>query len=201
MKEEGYYKRWLIPQIVLNDKSDYASRPVGNLPEFMHLENSLNNNIQLSIYIHCAITAHLSDDDERKFSMATPLRIVKSIERIWGKEGNVLNSHRILQDYDKALYAFRVVYEASGKMVPKLGNRSGHRNHAAGMNRYSWRGVRVKKLLVEEIERWLHLDALEVKIQRTVKLIQTLTNQDGAETQGLISSEGEEEDDSDNDSV
>ena len=48
---------------------------------------------------------------------------------------------------------------------------------------------------------WLHSDTLEVKGQRTAEFIQTLTNQDDADARGLISSEGEEDDDSDNESV
>ena len=75
-----------------------------------------------------------------------------------------------------------LVYEANGKMVPELGNHLRHRNHTAGRNRDSWGGLRVKNLLVEKIGHWLHLDALEVKIQRTAELIRTSTNQDGADT-------------------
>ena len=62
-------------------------------------------------------------------------------------------------------------------------------------------GIKVKNLLVKEIGCWFHLDALEVKSQRTAKLIRTLTNQDDSDTHGVISSEGEEDDDSDNDDV
>ena len=93
------------------------------------------------------------------------------------------------------------MYEVCGKMVLELGNSSGYRNHAAGRNRDSWGGVRVNNFLVEDIGRWLHSDAHEVKSQRTAKFIQTLTNQDDADARGLISGEGEEDDDSDNESV
>ena len=86
------------------------------------------------------------------------------------------NSRRILQDCDKIIYAFGVVYEAGGKMVPESGNHPGHRNHTSGRKRDSWRGVRVKNILMEEIGRLLDSDTLEVKIQRTAELIQTLTN-------------------------
>ena len=86
-------------------------------------------------------------------------------------------------------------------MVPKLGNRSGYRNHAVGRNMYSWEGVRVTNILLVEIGSWLHSEALEVKSQTTVELIQTLINRDDADARGVISSEGEEEDDSKNDSL
>ena len=56
----------------------------------------------------------------------------------------------------------------------------------------------MKSLFMKEIGRWLHSDAIKIKSQRTAELIQTLTNQDDADVRGLISSEREEEDDSDN---
>ena len=87
MKEKGYYKRWLIPQLDLNDGTTYACRPVGNRPEWMPLDNSLNNDIQLNFSLHCAITAHLDDSDPRKFSFATPSTIVSGIKRIYGNDG------------------------------------------------------------------------------------------------------------------
>ena len=159
MKREGYYKRWLIPQLGCNEGTVYKYRPVGNSPEFMPLDMSLNNDIQISLSLHCAITAHLPDDDPRKFSMGTPNTIVRGIERLWGTGGNVPSSRRIIQDCDKALIAFGIVFRAGGKMVPGLANRSGHRNHAAGRNQAGWGGVRVKNLLVEEVGRWLHPEA------------------------------------------
>ena len=97
MKEKGYYKRWLIPQLHLNDGTVYVCKPVGNRPEWMPLDNVLNNDIQSSLSLHCAITAHLSDEDPRKFSMAPPSRIVSRIERLYGNDGgNVPSSRRIM---------------------------------------------------------------------------------------------------------
>ena len=93
MKREGYYKRWLIPQKGCNADTVYANRPVGNSPEFMPLDNSLNQDIQVSLSLHCAVSAHLPDDDSRKFSMRTPNTIVEAIGKIWGEaEGNVPKS-------------------------------------------------------------------------------------------------------------
>ena len=59
-----------------------ADRPVGNRPEWMPLDNSLNNDIQSSLSLHCAITAYLRDDDPRKFSLSTPSTIVPGINLI-----------------------------------------------------------------------------------------------------------------------
>ena len=118
MKEKGYYSRWLIPQLGLNGGTIYAYRPVGNRPEWMPLDNSLNNDIQSALSLHCAITAHLDDGDIRKFSFATPLTIVSGIQRIYNNPAgsNVPSSKRTVQDCNKALRAFGLVYEHNGGM-------------------------------------------------------------------------------------
>ena len=179
MKEQGYYSRWLIPQLGLNFGTVYANRPVGNRPEWMPLDNSLNNDIQSALSLHCAITAYLPDDDERKFSFATPLTIVSGIRRIYNDPtcSNVPCSKRIVQDCEKALTAFGAVYEHRGAMVPGLANRNGHRNIAAGRNTAGWGGVRVKNLLVSEVNRWLHADAVSAKNSRTADVIVRLARE------------------------
>ena len=153
MKRKGYYKRWLIPQLGCNGNTIYDSRPVGNSPEWMPLDNALNNDIHQSLSLYCAITSHLPADDPRKFSMATPKTIVRGIERLWvtAEGGNVPSSDRIKHDCDKVLRAFGTVFRNGGKMVPGLANRSGHRNHVVGRNNEGWGGARVKNVLVEEI--------------------------------------------------
>ena len=83
MKEVDIYKRWLLPKNNLNGGTTYSGRPVGNSPEFMPLDNALNNDIQQSLSLHCAITLELDDNDERKFSMRTPNEISKGIRRIF----------------------------------------------------------------------------------------------------------------------
>ena len=179
MKEEGYYKRWLIPQNGLNAGTVYFCRPVGNRPEFIPWDNSLNADIQFSLSLHCALTVHLDDNDERKFSMRTPLTIVNGIRRLWGNEGgNVPSSKRIMEDCERALRAFGIVYEHGGRMVPGLANRNGHRNHIAGRNREGWGGLRVKNLLVEETTRWLHPDAISSKNERTEEVLLNLARDD-----------------------
>ena len=140
----------------------------------MPLDNLLNADIQHALSLHCAITAYLNDDDERKFSMRTPLTIVEGIRRLWGQEGNVPSSRRIIQDCDRALRAFGEVYAHGGKMVPGLASRNGHRNHAAGRNTAGWGGVRVKNLLVEEVDRWLHHHAISAKAERTESVLLNL---------------------------
>ena len=69
--------RWLVPQNGVNARTVYEGRPVGNSPEFMPLDNSLNNNIKASLNRHCCVTSHLPRDDKRRFSNSTPKKSVK----------------------------------------------------------------------------------------------------------------------------
>ena len=44
-KENNYFHRWLLPMNGLEYGTPYDGRPVGNIPEFMPLDNSLNRDI------------------------------------------------------------------------------------------------------------------------------------------------------------
>ena len=57
------HDRWLNKKNDLNIGITYHGRCVGNSPEFMPLDNSLNNDLQLSYRYYCAVTAHLRDND------------------------------------------------------------------------------------------------------------------------------------------
>ena len=83
-----------------------------------------------------------------------------------------------MQDCSKALRSFGVVYEIGGAMVPELANRNGHRNIAAGRNTAGWGGIRLKKLVVAEIGRWLHEHAIDAKNGRTTQLLVQLAGED-----------------------
>ena len=99
----------------------------------MPIDNSLNNDLQLSHRYHCAVTAHLPDYDARKYSLSTPLRIVRGIKKIWEDPVGAPNSKRVIQDVYLTFESHRIVYEASSKMVPILANRNGHRNKKRGI--------------------------------------------------------------------
>ena len=52
MKQKGYLHHWLHPLNGLQDGTPYAGCPVGNIPEFMPLDNSLNRDILQSLRFH-----------------------------------------------------------------------------------------------------------------------------------------------------
>lgn len=49
----------------------YKGRPVGNSPELMPWDSSLNKDVHDSFNLHQAYTSNLLKDDIRKFSLAT----------------------------------------------------------------------------------------------------------------------------------
>ena len=60
----------------------YFGRPVGNSPEFMPLDMSLNKDIKEALKYHMIMTKHLPDEHVSKFSMSTPKNISRAILRI-----------------------------------------------------------------------------------------------------------------------
>ena len=90
MKQKNYFHRWLLPMNGLQDGTPYAGRPVGNSPEFMPLDNSLNRDILNSLRFHCILRCFLlggevTDKEKRnvQFSFSTPREIARGLKRIW----------------------------------------------------------------------------------------------------------------------
>ena len=90
MKENDYFHRWLLPMNGFQDGTPYAGRPVGNIPEFMPLDNSLNREILHSLHFHCVLSRFVldgegTDEEERnmRFSFSTPKEITKGLKRVW----------------------------------------------------------------------------------------------------------------------
>ena len=84
MKENNYFRRWLLPMNGLEDSTPYAGHPVCNSPEFMSLDNTLNRDILHSFRFHCVLSRFLldgegTDKEERSiiFSFSTPKEIVR----------------------------------------------------------------------------------------------------------------------------
>ena len=63
-KQKGYLHCWLLPLNGMQDGTPYAGRPVGNIPEFMPLDNSLNRDILHSLLFHCVLSHSNVDGEE-----------------------------------------------------------------------------------------------------------------------------------------
>ena len=55
-RDNNYFHRWLMPMNTLQDGTPYTGRPVGNIPECMPLDNSLNRDILQSLRFHCLLS-------------------------------------------------------------------------------------------------------------------------------------------------
>jgi hypothetical protein len=143
MKQKGYWDHWITPVLGCNDvvscfcaeknttltSKRYARRPVGNQPELMPLDASLNWDIDCALNMHVLLTADLPNDHPDKFRKDTPLRISQAITKLCHPvTGVVPSSKRIVQDCNRILTSAVAIVEAGGKIVPGLVNRNGHRH-------------------------------------------------------------------------
>lgn len=125
----------------------------------MPLDASLNKDIYAELDRHVALTFHLPDDDERKFSRRTPSEQDRGLRRLLDKKfgrtgGGVPSSVRIVQDVEKFEDALVRIVEARGAVVQGLGTRDGHRKYVGAALKRG--GKRTK---AEYVEKWTHPDA------------------------------------------
>ena len=83
MREKGYLKHWVLPEQGLNAGTRFEGRPVGNSPEMMPLDCSLNNDTHEDVRKHIGLTRNLPKNDPRKFSLATPKQGMRAYKRVW----------------------------------------------------------------------------------------------------------------------
>ena len=183
------YDMWIKPVygcddviVLTNGKrsTDYAGRPPGNSPEFMPMDNTLNQDIHAAVETQVSCTYHLPHDDEQKFSLATPKHIEHAYGRVFcpdygSKQSAIPSNNRIVQDINKTFFSFLTVMKAKGKVVPGLASRKGHRAYI-----HSLTEEKRKEIVVSASEElaligttnavkqatctkcWLHPDTLEV---------------------------------------
>ena len=89
MINNGYLHQWLLPLNGLQNGTPYAGRPVGCIPKFVHLDNSLNRDILHSLCMHSFLSRHIVDGEETDkeernmcFSYSTPREISRGMKRI-----------------------------------------------------------------------------------------------------------------------
>ena len=138
-KEKNCSHRWLLPMNILQDRTPYDGRPVGNSPECMPLDNILNRDILQSFRFHCVLNRFLLDregttKEERnvRFSLSTPKKISRRLKRIWESKMGTSSLARIIQDVNLALKALEVFNRANGAAVEGLADRNGHRRKMVG---------------------------------------------------------------------
>ena len=125
----------------------------------MQLENLLNYDLQVSNRHQCVVTAHLLEDDPRKYLLSIPHRITIGLKKIWEHTHGAQSPNHVVQDVYIAFEARSIVYKANGKMVPGLTNRNGHQCNTDGSEQ--WGGAQIKSYDVLE-DSWLEPGAKTV---------------------------------------
>jgi hypothetical protein len=142
MREKDYLKRWILPMHKLNDDYQYhKGKPLGNSPELMPWDNSLNKDVQDAVLRHVLYTQHLPNNHTAKFALSTPQAIESAYARVLDvslASDGAPSAGRIKQDIDRVFSSLRKIYSHGGGMVPGLANRNGHRRVAEN----TWGGVR-----------------------------------------------------------
>lgn len=159
MRAKGFLSYWVLPELGLNNGTTYAGRPVGNSPEMMPWDCSLNKDVDDVFLQHVAWTSNLSETDPKKFSKSTPGRqdhgYLRLLDPIHGPTGGVPTSKRIIQDVEKCMGSHLLeIITAKGAIVPGLGSRNGLRC----VNGINQRGGERSKASYRPVS-WIHLDA------------------------------------------
>eukprot|EP00978_Attheya_sp_CCMP212_P008683 scaffold20425_cov45-Attheya_sp.AAC.1 len=176
MKQKDYYKRWILPvnDLHRNDPSlkAYFDRPVGDTPEAMPWDCSLNQDIHRDVDHHVLYTQLLPEEDDQKFSMSTPKRGASAYKRLLDVDsGNSPTSERIIQDINKVFKSLQTIRDHEGTMVEGLGNRGGKRalNNPTPTSRGGYRPRKQGEF--DYGNMWIHPDAqasCDVKIKTSV---------------------------------
>ena len=94
--EKNQLHRWFLPINGLQDGTPYAGRPVGNIPESVPLDDSLNIDILHSLRFHCVLSHFVLDwegTNEEERSMRFTNRNHQSKQSYMGiKDGNTFFS-------------------------------------------------------------------------------------------------------------
>ena len=138
-RNNGYLHRCLLPLNGLQGGNNYAGRPVGNIPEFIPLDKSLNRVILNSLRIHSVLSRYILDGEENDkeesnicFSYSTAREISQGLKRTWDLKLGIPSSVRIIEDVYLALKALEIVYRTNGASVEGLADRNGHINKEVG---------------------------------------------------------------------
>ncbi len=166
METKDYLKRWIKPELGICEGMDnYEFSFVGNQPEKMPLDNSLNQDVHEARRRHCVMSKALCNDgDPRLFSIATPRVGSSTCARIFDPiTGVAPSSKRIVEDVHGVFNSCLKIHNAKGVFVDRLANCTGHRKKGGRNGKGTWGGVRVKKDV--DMVKWLGSENVEEAVE------------------------------------
>ena len=137
----------------MQDWTPYARLPVGDIPEFMSLDNSINRDILHSLRMYSVLSCYILDGEETDeeesnmfFRYSTPREIAQGLKRIWYSwMWGTPSSYIIIKYVDLSLKSLEIVYRENGAAVEGLADRNVHRRKEEGKGEsVSW-GVALTK--------------------------------------------------------
>jgi hypothetical protein len=177
MRKKDYLRRWLLPinQLSEDDKDlkNFLHRPIGNSPEMMPWDCSLNKDIKDAVMRHVCYTCHLPEDDVRKFSLSTPKRGSWAFRQILDHEDGAPSSQRILQDIAKVFESMEKIRQAKGALIAGIGDRKGRRALQQHASRINVRGGKRVRQPEKDRVHWIHPDAqpaYAIKLETSARL-------------------------------
>jgi hypothetical protein len=72
MQKHNLLQYWLLSLEDLQEGTIYRNSIIGDSPELMPLDKTLNMNVHTAARRHVALTSHLPNDNPKKFSFTTP---------------------------------------------------------------------------------------------------------------------------------
>eukprot|EP00536_Pseudo-nitzschia_multiseries_P006045 jgi/Psemu1/14316/gm1.14316_g len=177
MKEKGYYKHWIFPELDLMGEQGgvgeslklYCDRPVGNRPEANPLDTSLFSQLNCAVDQHVMLTQGFIDEN-KKFSLATPTAVSRTYCRVWTLHPKL---ETIVKDINKVLCSFLEVAEAGGIAIDGIGDRSGRSIfHGANMRVVEFKNLTLiamikKRLCYMKMQKMLEISSLQKQRQNS----------------------------------
>ena len=159
LTEEGLIKHWLLPVGPCNKGTVYFGRPVGNSPEIMPWDCSLNADVHSCVEFYSAVCKWIPQEHPlyaQRFSKASQKVMLDSYMRVLDPDTGVCpSSKRIVQDITRCWGEhLDMICAAGGAAVEQIGNRVGRRR-LEGVKKRG--GKRVKT-------QWKQLDNLHPDI-------------------------------------
>ena len=132
MVQKDLMKRWLLPVGECNVGTVYFGRPVGNTPEIMPWDTSLNHDVHSRVEFYSAICKWIPKGHPlyaKRFGKSSYKIMRDSYLRVLDPQTGVCpSSHRIIQDITKCWGEhLDKICAKRGGAVPGLGNRAGKR--------------------------------------------------------------------------
>jgi hypothetical protein len=178
MTKNNYIKRWILPVNELHQDDptlkQYWNRPVGNSPENMPWDSSLNQDVHAAVQRHILLTLKLAVTDIRKFDLSTPKRGSSAYHRILQV---VPSSEQIIHDVDKVFNSMLIVKCALGMHCPGVGSRNYGIRYTKVAKKRSGDGGHRKKKFDDYDDAVVHPDA-ETSVRMNIE--ESLSHAEGS---------------------